>query len=294
MNTFQLECFLAVASSLSFTKAAENLNVTQTTITNQIKSLENELRIKLFNRSTRMVEITSAGHDFISDAESMLTIAAQAKLRFTSSAEKKIESIAVGCGTYLQLRLLTEIFHRMNNELTNFHPSLRTVPREQLSRLLETDQVEVIFDVREGCKLKGDVRFKEVLQSDIVCVSRKSDKFAGKEIISIEELYNESLIFCNPMSISPRMLKFQQQLAQSRTPENTHFVVSSESALILAAAGVGIAFLPQIYINEELNLQIMKFENAPRFSFGIFYKSGVGDSVVKKFVATTKEYFKGK
>ncbi len=47
MNTFQLECFFHVASSLSFARAAEELNVSQPAITHQIRSLENELNVKL-------------------------------------------------------------------------------------------------------------------------------------------------------------------------------------------------------------------------------------------------------
>ena len=57
MNTFQLTCFLAVAHSLSFVRAAEHLNVTQPTITHQIQSLEDELGVRLFRRSTRLVEL---------------------------------------------------------------------------------------------------------------------------------------------------------------------------------------------------------------------------------------------
>ncbi|MDD7675800.1 MAG: LysR family transcriptional regulator [Eubacteriales bacterium] len=291
MNTFQLECFLAVASSLNFTKAAKHLNVTQTTITNQIKSLEDELQVKLFMRSTRMVEITPAGREFVTDAKNMITIAKQAKLRFTIPSETQIENISIGCGSYLQLRHLTEILNRMNPEIRNFHPRLQVVQREQLFHLLDTDQVDVIFDVREGCELKGDMKFKEISQSNIVCVCRKNGKFSGDEPITIEKLSEECLIFCDPMTLSPDISRLQQQLVQGRTPSNTHFAMSSESSLILAGAGIGITFLPEIYIPNEMHLQIIRLENAPKFSFGMFYKSSPGDSLIKKFVKTTKEYF---
>lgn len=291
MNTFQLECFLAVAGSLSFTKAAKRLNVTQTTITNQIKSLEDELEVQLFIRSTRMVEITPAGKEFVTDAKSMLNIANQAKLRFTIPPETQIESISIGCGSYLQLRLLTEILNRMNTEIRNFHPRLQVVEREQLSHLLDTDQVDVVFDVREGCELKGNMKFKEISQSDIVGVCRRNGKFQENEIITTDKLREESLIFSNPMALSPDISKLQQQLVEGRTPSNTHFAASSESSLVLAGAGIGITLLPEIYIPDETHLQIIHLENAPKFSFGMFYKSSLGDTIVKKFVKATKEYF---
>ena len=59
-----LECFLEVVNTLNFAKAAERLNVSQPTVTNHIKSLEEELNAKLFNRSTRSVELTQDGLAF--------------------------------------------------------------------------------------------------------------------------------------------------------------------------------------------------------------------------------------
>ena len=53
MNTFQLTCFLTVAETLSFVKAAKQLNVTQPAVTHQIHSLEEELNKQLFRRTTR-------------------------------------------------------------------------------------------------------------------------------------------------------------------------------------------------------------------------------------------------
>ena len=58
MNTFQLSCFLAVAETLSFARAAEQLNITQPAVTHQIHSLETELNVKLFVRTTRTVNLT--------------------------------------------------------------------------------------------------------------------------------------------------------------------------------------------------------------------------------------------
>ena len=61
MNTVQLECFLAVADNLSFARAAEQLHITQPAVTHQISSLENELNVKLFRRTTRTVALTNDG-----------------------------------------------------------------------------------------------------------------------------------------------------------------------------------------------------------------------------------------
>ena len=70
MNTFQLTCFIAVANTLSFARAAENLHVTQPAVTHQIKVLEQELGVPLLHRSTRSVTLTPEGQTFLEDAKS--------------------------------------------------------------------------------------------------------------------------------------------------------------------------------------------------------------------------------
>ncbi len=55
MNTFQLTCFLTLSETLNFAKTAEQLSVTQPAVTHQIQSLEAELGVRLFTRSTRSV-----------------------------------------------------------------------------------------------------------------------------------------------------------------------------------------------------------------------------------------------
>lgn len=61
MNTTQLRCFLSVAEYLSFARAAEQLNMTQPAISHQISSLEKELDVQLFVRTTRSVTLTEEG-----------------------------------------------------------------------------------------------------------------------------------------------------------------------------------------------------------------------------------------
>ena len=78
MNTFQLSCFLAVAETLSFARAAEQLHVTQPAVTQQIHSLEKELDAVLFRRTTRSVKLTPEGAAFFSDARQIVALTERA------------------------------------------------------------------------------------------------------------------------------------------------------------------------------------------------------------------------
>lgn len=110
MNTFQLQCFLAVANTLSFAKDAAQMNVSQLAITHQIKSLETELNVKLFRRSTRVVMLTLEGQAFLPDAKSIVAISEQALLRFASSDDCPILTLAISYNGYRMLSLLEAVF----------------------------------------------------------------------------------------------------------------------------------------------------------------------------------------
>ena len=68
MNTIQLECFLAVARNLSFSKAAREVKITQPAVSHQIRSLEEELGVNLFRRTSKSVSLTQEGRRFFPDA----------------------------------------------------------------------------------------------------------------------------------------------------------------------------------------------------------------------------------
>lgn len=291
MNTFQLSCFLAVANHLNFTKAAEQMNISPPAITHQIKALESELNVKLFRRSTRFVEITPEGQSFLTDARHMLAIAEQAKLRFGDSEDRPIESISIGCSNYTRLDKLTEILRDLSAGHPNLHPRLSIVPHDQLFHLLETEAVDVIFDIREGCEGKDKVVFRELQRSSLVCVCSKAYLSGDREGISLRELEREKLIFCNPIDLVPDIAKMQWKLAEGRHPAEIHFCSSLEEAIVLAGAGFGIAILPDLLIPPGGDMVKLNLEEAPGLSYGLFYKSYPGDSILKEFVKSAKRHF---
>ena len=96
MNTMQLACFLAVAETLNFARAAERLHVTQPAVSQQIHSLEAELNMQLFQRTTRTVELTQAGSLFWNDAKTILEIYQRVQKRAEYDANDTREPFIIG------------------------------------------------------------------------------------------------------------------------------------------------------------------------------------------------------
>lgn len=291
MNTFQLSCFLAVANSLNFAKAAEQMNISQPAITHQIKSLETELNVKLFYRSTRLVELTAEGRSFLSDAQSIVAIAAQAKLRFHDPREKPAEKLSIACSSYYQLLLLSNSLHELREQVPNLRPLLSVVPQEQLLQLLDRGTADVICDVQDGTKFSGKYTFKELCQSPIVCVCREDHPLANVESVSMRELQPYPLVFCNPINLAPEMANMQWKLAEGRNPSDLYFCDSIEAAVVLASAGFGLAVLPRLFAPINRQLVTVSLNDAPQLSFGMFYKPYPGDDVLRKLIQISKQHF---
>ncbi|MBZ9808415.1 LysR family transcriptional regulator [Mesorhizobium sp. ESP-6-2] len=106
-----LRAFVVVAERLSFTRAAEQLNRTQATVSLQVKRLEERLDISLFRRSTAHVELTAAGEGFLIDARRILALNEQAIARVSN--QRVAGRIRIGVmedyGTKILPRLLAEI-----------------------------------------------------------------------------------------------------------------------------------------------------------------------------------------
>ena len=128
MNTFQISCFLAVAEHLNFARAAEQLHVTQPAVTQQIHSLEKELGVSLFARTTRSVRLTQEGRLFLQDARQLFHLANRAKARFQNASTGGIQDLAVGCDSYPCLFALSGVLGQLRQGYPNLHPHLQVVP----------------------------------------------------------------------------------------------------------------------------------------------------------------------
>lgn len=284
MNIFQLKCFLAVANTLNFARAAEQMNISQPAITHQIKALEEELNTKLFFRSTRLVAITPDGNSFLSDAKNMVAIAEQAKMRFSNPGDKPVEKLSLGCSSYYQILTLSNSLHEIGNTHPNLHPRISVVPQDQLYQLLDTGSADAVFDILDNAKDTSKLTFKELSQSSIVCVGRFDHPMAETDCVSSQELRSYPLIFCNPINLIPEIAKLQWKLAEQRHPADMHFCDSIEAAIMLAGAGFGLAVLPEMFIPPESKLVSIKLADAPALSFGAFYKPYPGDGLLKEFI----------
>lgn len=289
MNTFQLTCFLAVAETLNFAQAAELCGITQPAITHQIHTLESELNVKLFNRTTRTVKLTLDGQTFLGDARSIVMISERAIKRFENPPSQEIRTLSLGCHIHGHLFLLSKVLRRMAEIYSNLHPQIQVVPFKHLYRLLAEDDVDVIAAFRESSTKKMPFIYKELGRIPVVGYCATDHPLAKCPRLSITDLEREKLILHDPKKSPANITSLQMHLIETHTYSELFFCDSEEAAIALAQAGYGIAFLPGLYTSQNSSLIRIPIDGIDPLSFGLYYKTLSGKPILKDFVQLTRQ-----
>lgn len=291
MNTMQLECFIAVANSLNFARAAEELHITQPAVTHQINALETELEAKLFKRTTRSVSLTQDGLSFLEDAQHILRLSRLAKARLSPQNAENFTNFSIGCHTTTELNLLPPILQELVQKHPNVHPVLRTLPLRSLENLLENNTVDVILDFENEGRARKTATYFELIQTTLMCAVSKNHPLACCKTITQDTLINEKMILQEPHRLSPSLFALQKPLVDSHSPNDLFFCESNEAAITLTKAGLGITMVWDFKSLREEDLCYLPLENPITLSYGVHYKKQHQTVILKDFLEIAAKYF---
>lgn len=290
MNSSQLNCFLAVADCLSFARAAEKLHITQPAVTHQINSLENELDVTLFKRTTRTVELTKEGYSFIADAKSILNTIHMAKVRFSVNEKEAPAPFHIGCH-HGELKFLPTLIKNVSERYPNIHPFIKTIPFPALMQLLQTENIDVLFGMQGMSNAKNSCHFKELAKAPLSCIMKKDHPLAKKEVIAPEDLEGQYIAILDTHNIPSPTLTVQSQLLKNQPTSAVYSCETSEEVLLLVHAGMAITFMPDIIPMREESLAYIPLKNSVSVSYGIYYKTLQKKPMLRDFIKVAGEFF---
>ena len=126
--------------------------------------------------------------------------------------------------------------------------------------------------------------YKELEQDRVVCLVPSSSALAGKEIVTMEELEQETILACNPLNAPAAIASLQSQLLNGRPAEKVVYCESVEVAHCLVSAGIGVVLLPSILSPNGGDLAAVPFAGGTQLSFGVFYKRKKGNRVLERLL----------
>lgn len=285
MNTIQLECFLAVAEHLNFSRASEVLRITQPAVSHQIQSLEEELDVKLFKRTSKSVSLTQEGIQFLPDAQLILKTALSAKERL--GQHEQFIPFELGCHNRMELNLLPPILKKLTEFFPLLRPVIQIVPFPSLLSQVENKQVHAAFGIKEEQK-KSSLYFRELCSAPMACICSPGHPLAQYDSLTKDQL-SGSIIACSPRQIADPIFSIQNSIVAKLRPEQRYFSENMESALTLVKAQIGYTLYPDVIPAREPDLAYIPVTDIPKMSFGVYYRYGDDHPVLRRFLMLCRE-----
>ncbi|WP_270645023.1 LysR family transcriptional regulator [Merdimonas faecis] len=287
MNTIQLECFVAVAEHLNFSRASEELKITQPAVSHQIQALEEELGVKLFLRTSKSVSLTQEGLMFFPDAQLILKTALSAKERL--GRHEHFIPFDIGCHNYMELALLPPVLKQLSEEFPLLRPSMHLMPFPAMQGMVINQQLHAAFGIKDGHK-KSVLNYRELCTMPVACVCSPDSPLAGHASLSKEDL-SGNIIACSHRHISGSVFAVQNNILIGLPPEQRYFTENVESAFTLAKAQVGYTIYPDIPKIRDPELCYIPLKDVPELSFGVYYRRDDDHPVLKQFLRLMNRFF---
>lgn len=245
MTFQQLLYFQSVADSLSFSKAAKECFVSQTAISRQIRQLEQEMDLRLFDRDTTHVTLTSAGRYFFQQAQQIT-----AQLRQAVETAQQIDrasacQLVLAAPTVFEQWAAAPLLHGLRQR----HPeaSLSVVQGARTS--LINDLVEANLDVLLA--LDFDMPSLDGLRVDVLSTHHAvwllpaGHPLAGQAAIAPQQLRSESFIMTRESPTAPTIDRIGAYLHRLGLENVAHLQADSlSSAFLMVQAGLGVMIVP--------------------------------------------------
>ena len=245
LNTTQLECFLAVANYLNFSRAAEHLKITQPAVSHQIGTLEDELETKLFHRTSKSVRLTREGISSTQYAGEILKLTGPLQNpseRIPRSSARTSENrlpqyTGTGASSACPDRIMP---HRIRLPAGNTPDSFRFSGKYAGGR----QHPGHVF--LSGIRSQKAV-YQELLRCPVVCVCRKDHPLAKEKQLTIHQLRSAGhMAVCRPPACPPDLFSIQRKIVTEHDPNQIVFCDNLEILYTMTASGFTFAVMTQL------------------------------------------------
>lgn len=274
MNTTQLQCFTTLASTLNYMRTAEELNMTQPAVSRQIQSLETELGVTLFHRTTRSVSLTQAGAQFLPEASSMLHTYYHSLEWLAGFHTSSQQVLRLGYADTLALRPLAACLEAVTAQQPNLVPEFTLDQTDANLRRLVNGELDVIFGIKDAKFSHPSILFTPLREEYFVCVCAKNHPLAQKKrrskSVSSEELYPYRQIFDIPPYLLKHVFSRGHRILPVNEDLNNLVCANASEAYAAVLSGLGFALLPKHLQITHQELAFYDWQESPHTPLGIY------------------------
>lgn len=251
MDIKQLEYFICVAELLNFTKAAEKLYISQTAISQQIKSLEDSLNVTLFIRNNRKVSLTPAGEAFYKKSKLIVNDVNEAINEAVKTASGYNGSLKIGFTSGHSTFIIYNLVKRFLIKYPDIDITILDDNFGNLYEDLNNKNLDLVFSVDFNLKEIRNFRFLHLNSDYLYVIMNKDHPLSQRKSLCRSDLKNEKFVFMNRKEVPLGYDKFVSNCINAGfSPNIVKHCNSLESLSLLIKLGIGITILPKFHIDD--------------------------------------------
>jgi DNA-binding transcriptional LysR family regulator len=270
---FRLKVFHAVATRLSFTKAAAELFITQPAVTKHIKELEQQLNVQLFRRNGNSILLTTAGKVLLQYAEKIFQTYTELETELAQLNNMEAGTVHIGASTTVAQTILPKILALFKKTYPAVNFTFTQGNTDVITQLVLAEKIDIA--IVEGAAHYPQIAYAPFAKDEIVLVTRANNQLSKKAEISPKQLLNIPLILreagsgtldiifnaLNNAGINPKDLNIEIRLESSIAIKQ--YLLYSETATFLSIQSV----VSELKYNELSIIEIKGLEIFRTFQF---------------------------
>jgi DNA-binding transcriptional LysR family regulator len=286
MELRQIRSFLSVAETLHFGRTAELIHLSQPALSLQIRALEEEVGVRLFERNRRKTTLTAAGLAFRDDAAAALSQLEQAIRRAKLAANGKLGRLRIGFISTAGREIVPDIVRQFRELNPQVELSLRNIVTAEQLRMLETGALDIGF-LRVPIGEHPALDVVTVHREPFVLVVPSSHKLAKRKRVHLRELVGQDFVGYE-RSYAPGFhdLIFGMLRDAGIAPNISQAAAEIPTLISLVDSGMGITILPVSAVKHSV-ASVVACEILDRIPM-----SEIGIAVSKRFRAPVVDNFR--
>ena len=298
MDFRQIEAFIKVVELANFSKAADELHISQPSVSTYITSLEKELNVILINRSTKVLSTTLAGDRFLEKAKEMMLLKRESIETLKNISENVSGDIRILASSVPALYLLPQIFA----DFHNLYPNISFT-------MSQADTSEVVYgvaahkaDIGFAGSMLGDKKcdFHEFIDEELVFIAPNNGIYSNKKKYTLEELLYSNSFISREFGSGTR-IQYEKYFSENdiildkiktcANMDNTHSIINA------VVSGLGISIVSELaarqMLKQKLLIQLkLKSDMPERKIYAVLNKNIVHSHLIKLFKEFITENFK--
>ena len=287
MTTKQIDYCIELAHTLNFSRAAENMFVSQPTFSYQIRLMEEEVGFAIFERSGRGAALTPAGAQFVATLAGLREDLKRAVEQGQNFSAKYRDSISIGMVVWQAIWFLPEAMRLFSQT----HPQVQVTPVFRYENGLEAfleGGMDMLFTLKEQSRQIPGIAVHELFESRVYLITQRDDPLAKKNRVREEDLYGRTLMVGGG---SPAALKAVQHRLIASGRIDYFNSPDHDTTRINVAAGRGVCLAPGFLNDHSGQFAWIPFECGERFSCVLLTHRADNRESLSAFLAVLRKLY---